>query len=136
MADTPLNATSWPNAGHRLGRLVRDVLEAGHAFLVISAPSGRYAQLHAHPEGGCWVEADSGAYSTRLPRASHQVLRDLGWPPIEDEAAPTGNYGFDVDAPVDVYALVLLLVRTLAEAYDALPEGVGFVASACRCEQS
>lgn len=136
MGDTPFGASSWAQAGHRLGALVRDVLEAGHAFLVVSAARGRYVQLHAHPESGCWIEADSGAYSTRLPDEVHRALLAIGWPPVDDTRRPSTNYGLDVEAPVDVYRLVLFLTRTLAQAFDASPEELGHVASACRCEVS
>lgn len=134
MGDTPLGARSWVEAGHRLGPLVHEVLEAGHAFLVVSAAGGRYVQMHAHPDGGCWIEADSGAYSKRLPDEVHRALLDMGWPPVDDMRHPSTNYRLDVEAPIDVYRLVLFLTRTLEKAFAAGPGDLGYVASGCRCE--
>lgn len=134
MGDTPLGARSWAEAGHRLGPLVRDVLGAGHAFLIVSTATRRCVQMHAHPDGGCWIEAESGAYSVRLPDDVHRALITLGWPPLDDPRRPSSNYGLDVESPVDVYRLVLFLARTLAEAFGAGPDELGYVISACRCQ--
>ncbi|GAA4832834.1 hypothetical protein GCM10023201_21060 [Actinomycetospora corticicola] len=111
---------------------MRDVLHVGHAFVGVFI-GRRFVQFHAHPHGGRWVEADSGAYTKRLPDDAHQVLLTLGWPPLDDNRRPSTNYRLDVASPVDVYRLVRSMVRTLDEAFGATPEELGYVASACRC---
>lgn len=120
------DVSTWARVGHRLGeratRLVGD--PHGVALFVVRMDPGVYVQWHGEPEGELYAEAASGEYEDTMRTPTEvRTLAALGWAPPGEGwgAAAVRNWSRHWPAPVDVYAVVLLTVRTLREVFDANP---------------
>lgn len=118
---------AWTRVGHLLGRRLAELSRQSDGFLIFPVPGDArsYVQWHAEPDREFYAEAGSGIYDglPQTPEPTARGLRQLGWEP------PGQGWGGDAvwnwsrhwTAPVDLYAVVLLTVRTLREVFHADP---------------
>lgn len=117
---------AWATVGHRMGLRAAAMLGDPHGSAVFALPRDErlYVQWHGEPEGEFFAEAASGQYDGAT-RTAAQVwaLAALGWaaPGEGWGSAAVRNWSRHWAAPVDIYAVVLLTVRTLREVFDANP---------------
>lgn len=118
---------AWARVGHRLGERATWLIGRPTDYLIWPADEEHYVQWHGEADDAFYAEAASGRYddTTLLPDQIVR-LRALGWVPPGEGAGGVGvlNWSRWWDAPVPIYDVVLLTVRTLAEVFSARPEDI------------
>ncbi len=117
---------AWARLGHQLAGRAAAVLGDASASLVLEVPGDpcRYVQWHGESGREFYAEAASGEYDdTHRTPSEIATLTSLGWaaPGQGWGAEKVRNWSLHWAAPVDLYAVVRLTVRTLREVFHADP---------------